>query len=64
MAQVPGKAILTIVTLLVVSVLNVRIDPLCIAYQENAVLDVIVSADGQDSSYSLDSSFYPTRQFR
>ncbi|KAF9139913.1 hypothetical protein BGX30_007328 [Mortierella sp. GBA39] len=40
------------------------VDPLCIAYQENAVLEVILSVNGQDSSYSLDSSFYPTRQFR
>ncbi|KAF9148772.1 hypothetical protein BG015_009478 [Linnemannia schmuckeri] len=40
------------------------IDPLCIAYQENAVLEVILSAEEQGSSYSLDSSFYPTRQFR
>lgn len=40
------------------------IDPLCIAYQENAVLEVILSVDGHDSSYSFDTSFYPTRQFR
>lgn len=64
MIQVPGKATLTIKTLFVVSVLNVRIDPLCIAYQENAVLEVILSVDGHDSSYSFDTSFYPTRQFR
>ncbi|KAF9118173.1 hypothetical protein BGW39_001418 [Mortierella sp. 14UC] len=44
--------------------LELLINPLCIAYQENAVLKVVYDEDDQSLSNTLKSSFWPTRQFR